>query len=300
MTLLNIANDGYYNVLIALYRGLVVEGPTEQTKLIEICSNKTDASRSRLRQTLNRWRQLGLFNVKEDIVSLEPVVEKFTGARKDLAKATAILPRILRHIVFKEENNNLFWDREKSLSADLTRGLSYVLAQNIYEFPFHSQSDVQRIELRQVIEDNRRILGSDVSYNGLRTWASYLGFTWQSMGTMIDPTTAILQELPSAFEKHQDYPAETFIQELASLLPVLDSGRYRVMMEGILDPSHWKKPPRSEILSTSLSRALWRLETMGVLRLEPRADAQINRVLQRARGEEWKNFTHVIYQGESK
>ena len=299
MTLLNIANDGYYNVMVALYRTLIVEGPTHREKLIEICSDKSDGSRVRLQQTLNRWTQLGLFREEEKIVSLETAVEKTLGTKKNLGKATLILPSVIRRIVFKGENNDLFWDQEKSRSADLSRGLSWLLTQDIYDLPLNLE-DVQQLEARQLSDKSRRLVQNDVRFNGFRTWTSYLGFSWQSKAAMIDPTGALQQDLPLIFGDQKELTAEAFVKQVASVLPVLDGGRYRLLVEESLNPAHWQKPDRQEILSTSLSRALWRLETKGLLKLESRADAKSNRVLQRSGGAHWNTFTHVRLQGSLK
>jgi hypothetical protein len=300
MTLLNIASDGYYNVLIVLYRAVIDEGPIAQEKLLNLCSDMSDGSRKRIQETLNRWTELGLFKLEDGTISLSNYEKSAGKKEKSLELATRNLPSVIRSIVFSEENNDRFWDREKTRSADLTRGLSWLMAQNIYAFSLSNLQEVQQLEARQLNDRNRRIIQNDVRFNGLRTWAGYLGFLWRSKGLMIDPTEAVRQELPTIFGNRKDLAADTFSKQVAIVLPVLDEGRYRIMLEQVLDPTHWQKPEREDVLSMSLSRAIWRLENLGIIGLVARADAKVSRVVQRSDGTHWKAFTHIRYQGMSK
>lgn len=293
MTLLNIASDGYYNVLVAVYRALIAEGPTNKTSLIEMCSDQSDKSKARLSNTINRWTQLGLFQEDGEVVSTAPELDEYLGARKKLDQATKLLPFVVRRIVFKKENNERFWDVEKSRAADLTRAFSWLLTQNIYELDVGTHAEVASLEAQQLKDQNLKFLNNDVRFNGARTWASFLGFTWQSKAIMVDPTRAILEDLQLVFRSDKELTAETFVDRLAIILPVLDGGKYRVMLEEVLDPAIWQKPSRPEILSTSLSRSLWRLESLGRIRLASRSDTIDHRVLLRSGGRTWKPFTHV-------
>ena len=70
-------------------------------------------------------------------------------------------------------------------------------------------------------------------------------------------------------------------------------------VEKQLNPASWQTPARSDLLSTALSRALWRLKNQGVLTLESRSDSGDSRVLQRRGGQDWLRFTHAIYTGST-
>jgi hypothetical protein len=297
MTLLNIANDGYYNVLVAIFRALIVEGTMDQLKMIKLCSDGSKEADERLKDTINRWVQLGLFNLNEGNLALAPEVKKRLGNRKSLDAATHSLPGIIRRIIFSEENNARFWDKEKARSADLSRGLSWMLAQDVYSFPFGPYNAVKELESHQVSDEKLRILGNDVSYNGLRTWANFLGFLWQSKSLMIDPTAAIRQDLPLIFGRKKELSAEQFANQASIVLPVLDGGKYREMVESKLDVSHWAKPDRSDVLSMSFSRAIFRLESSGDLKLIDRSDTASGRSLLKMGGDIGNNFTHIIWQG---
>lgn len=297
MTILNHPSDGLPNVLIALSRALSLENSIEKDKLIELCSNNQADSINKIKQTLLRWTQLGLFLEEDEKISFCPqLVEKVTGRNKP-DSITLHLPVVLRELIFREENNQNFWDQTASKTADLTRALSWVLAQDIYTVPLDTAENVQKIEATQVKDPAKRPIQNETRFNGLRFWAQLLGFTWRSRTIMIDPTEAIREECQVLFGKNREYPVSDFLNSLATKLPVIDGGSYRKKVEEVLDPQYWRKPDKAETLSPSLSRALWRLDLSGVLVLETRADARTNRVLQRQDGQEFLTFTHVIYRG---
>lgn len=284
MTILNIANDGFFNVLVVLHRTLAEHGPMARDRLLALCTGQK-ADGKRLRETLLRWTQLGLFQESED------GTVRLDKADKDPAR----LPSICRKLLFSEVNNENFWNNEDSRAADFTRAIAFILAQDIYLHEFSTPAKVQELEQRQVRDEARRILQNDVRWNGLRFWGDYLGFFWVDHRRWPDPTAAVREELEPVFSKEKELTAAEFISRLAERIPVLDSGRYRLQIEGILEPAEWQPPARPDLLSTSLSRALWRLsQPGGPLRLASRADTGEGRTLQRANGREWRTFTHVL------
>lgn len=298
MTVLNTPSDGYFNVLIVLVRALVAFGPMPREDLVGLCRADHDADPTRLRQTLRRWTDLGLFTEDKKTVALAPT-DADGGLPSDFGEATAALPGLIRRIVFREENNTRFWDSSKSLCADLTRGLAWLLAQDIYTADVTDHAAIQSLEARQLVELDKRIVQNDVRWHGLLAWGNYLGFLWNWDAPMIDPTAALRQDLPLIFGKNTELTAAELEDRVATVLPVLDKGRYRCEVEDALDPANWQRPARPELLSTALSRGLWRLDALGVLVLESRADAGDSRVLQRAGGRYWRRFTHVRLSGRA-
>ena len=286
MTILNTASDGFFNVLIVLHRTLALHGPMDRDRLLRLCAAVPDGDAKRLRGTLLRWTQLGLFKQSDD--------SKLTLDRTD--KDYKRLPAICRRLLFSELNNQKFWDSEGTLAADFTRALAFILAQDIYAHEFDTHAHVQALEQRQVRDETRRILKNDVRWNGLRFWGDFLGFFWVDLRRWPDPTTAIRDELQNVFGGQKEFSATDFIARIAVRLPVLDGGHYRLLVERTLDSSEWQRPARPDLISTSLSRALWRLsQPGGPLRLESRADAGVGRTLQRADGRDWQTFTHVVF-----
>lgn len=284
MTILNTASDGFFNVLIVLHRTLAQHGPMVRDRLLGLCTGN-DNDGKRLRETLNRWTQLGLFQASDD-GTLRLDKEDNNPER---------LPSICRELLFSEVNNQNFWSSEDIRAADFTRAIAFILSQDIYTNEFGTHSQVQALEQRQLRDETRRILQNDVRWNGLRIWGDYLGFFWLDHRRWPDPTAAVREELGEVFGKEKELTAANFIARLAERIPVLDGGRYRLEIEAILDTSEWQRPARPDLLSTSLSRALWRLsQPGGPLRLESRADTGEGRTLQRAGGREWRTFTHVL------
>ena len=293
MTILNRASDGHYNVLIVLFRVLIAEGKVDQTKLIEWCSDLSENADKHVGNTLNKWLQLGLFERNGDLISLDSSVKKIIDREKDIDVVTLKLPSILRGIIFSDEHNKRFWDQEKSLTADFTRGLTWLLAQNIYTFDLSSHPKVEAEEAKQIIDPKLCMFKNDTRWNGVRAWATYLGFFWISRQNIIDPTIALREELPQIFGSKKELSSDDFVSSIASVIPVLDGGKYRQELESKLDEAAWGKPERKDLLSTSLSRAIWRLENDKKIKLESLADPESIRFLQRAGGAEIRSFSHV-------
>ena len=131
MSVLNQASDGLYTVLIVLVRAIVRFGPRNRDDLILACGGAVDAvDTSQLRNTLNRWTELGLFGQEDGSVTIAEQYRSNLGNTSDEAEAQ--LPRIVRTVAMLAENNERFWEREKSKSADLSRAVAWMLAQDVY------------------------------------------------------------------------------------------------------------------------------------------------------------------------
>jgi hypothetical protein len=217
------------------------------------------------RQTLNRWLELGLFVQDEG--------QKIGLAQPPSAKVLTEL-ELLRTIrcaararVLAGENNQEFWASEGARSADLTRSLAWVLAQDVYRTTFR---DLESLELRQIANRDRRLMQNDTRRNGLQVWAFFLGFT-RHLGGEIDPTVAIREVLPECLKAGRETPIDEFLANLGERLPVLDGGEYRREVEAQI--ASGSLPDRiTGQLSSSLSRALLCLRMEGSIVLEARAD----------------------------
>lgn len=289
MTVLNTPNDGSFNVLVVLFRALIDLGPTEPEELFAYCSAGLPEQPERLKHTLNRWTSFGLFRNVDGRVRL---ADEFK-IPKSSDFAARELARFSRRLVFRQENNDRFWDSGESKSADLTRGLAWLLAQDIYKTKVGDTSAIQELEVNQLVDPTRRIVQNNVRLEALRVWGLALGFLWNADTPIIDPTAAISDDLASIFGSSDELNAEELQSRIATILPVLDGGIYRMEVESALDPASWRRPTKPELLSTALSRALWRLNDQGRLILEHRSDTGNIRVLQRANGQEWVTFSHA-------
>lgn len=285
MTILNIASDGLYNILIVLHKVVSIHGPIHKDKLVELCKPSNEGDITKLKQTLFRWTQLGLF---KDSGSGELSLKKEDKDPEQLTKTC-------RRILFSASNNENFWDSEGTKAADFTRALSFILSQDIYASKFENHPDVQNLEEQLITDSAKRILQNNARWNGLLHWATYLGFLFEDKRRWPDPTVAMAEELPELFGKDVELSCNEFLIRLRERLPVLDGGDYRVSVENRLDTSKWQHSYNQKQLSTSLSRAIWRLSRPGgPIKLEARADSISSVILQGANGREWTNFSHVV------
>jgi len=246
---------------------------------------------------LRTWTDLGLFiETPQSEVAFSP---DLTNEAKDQEKGLNLLPRTLCSVLFRKDNNQNFWESEGIRSADLTRAVSWVLAQDIYTLPGGGYDAVESLEMSQfgqvaVIQNNTR-------WSGLKAWASFLGFSWisripASNTLIVDPTVALRGALPEVFGNSSKLTQSEFLQRLSQALPVLDGGSYRVKVEERLSLHSWQPTPPHHV-SISLSLALMRLHHSGEIRLEEFPDADKAILLGRNRSK-WRQFSHVVWQQE--
>lgn len=268
MSLLNLTNDGLPNVLVVLYETVArAKSPISRDDLLESVAPQGVVSDDgkMARQTLNRWKDLGLFCEDDKVVSLaiSPDVSSL-----DDSDVLSPVRRTVRRCALSETNNEDLWASEGARAADLTRSLAWLLAQDVYRTTF---KDLEELEARQVADSQARLMRNDTRRNGLQFWAHFLGFVRQPGGGDIDPTVAVREVLSECIEPGEDMPATDFVERLARVLPVLDGGRWRKSVEAQLDVQ--ALPPLIEgQLSTSLSRALLALMMEEELQFENRAD----------------------------
>ena len=266
MSLLNMPSDGTRGVLVAIFRLLLAEKSVDRERLLSLCAPEEVAVPKYTRITLNTWVDLGLFDCSsDDKVSISPLIPT-KERREDLlavwASRRALAP----------ENNEHFWEAEKSRSADFTRATAWLLAQDVYEAEHSSWPVVQAI-MKIQMPGNDAVFGkNDTRWNGLRKWAPFLGFggvgNTQGSPLIIDPTVALRHALPIIFGKRNTLDAREFLTSVAEVVPVMDQGMYRKLVENKLreheSADGWLSPPPDQ-LSTSLSRALLRLTSDGTL-----------------------------------
>lgn len=267
MSLLNITADGLPNVLVQLHATVLrANKPIPVDELLDTVAppKLVQDDGTQARQTLNRWTQLGLFRESGGAITVNEQPPVSSNRPQVLLAFTrrAACARVLA-----TENNPDFWALEGAMAADLTRGLAWMLAQNIYCTPF---GDFEALESRQLLDENQWLLRNSTRRTGLRYWARFLGFSHEPFAD-IDPTVAVRDVLPSVLEEGEDIDAAGFVDRLAGKLPVIDNGRWQREMRAALDPNALT-PLRSGQLSTALSRALLNLRESGELQLLRRAD----------------------------
>lgn len=275
MSILDIANDGLPNILVVLYATVLQKRtpPTEADLLEQIApSSIVHKGGEKARQTLNRWVELGMFVRETDgndqRIRLANQPEKKPADERELFAAVRCATRTC---VLDDRNNENFWDKEDFRSADCTRALAWLLAQNVYRTSFQTK-EIETLERAQIANTNHRIFQNENRIVGLGYyWAPFLGFTRKADGNDIDPTIAIRDILSQCLKPNSGMPATDFVQRLAEILPVLDGGRWRREVEREMNADALPHVALGQ-LSTSLSRALLALRFAGDITLEQRAD----------------------------
>jgi hypothetical protein len=298
VTILNYPNDGLPPEFIAIFRVIAHLRIADKKSVIDSClygPNTHKEAATRLRGALVRWTDLGLFKADADSIQVsDPFRQKRGESLDDL---TARLPARCRSLILEERNCLPLWGEGVGIAADFVLGAAWILAQDIYQLPT-SWTDIDPLQSQQTIAE-RKFVGNDVQWNGLRYWMRYLGFATGDSGSFqVDPTIAIKAELPSIFGTRSDLPAKEFITALSSRLPVLDYGQYRQAVEDVLNRAAWR-PPAIGHLSMSLSLALRRLALDNVIRLEGRADTGTSFRLTGRNYRTWIGFESVRWMGES-
>jgi len=304
MTITNLTNDGLHSQLIILARVVAKYGAIDKDELISVCTALDELGKerdlARLRATLKRWTDLGLFAEDSSKVLLTAPLAR----GESLEAFTERLPAACRQILMQEQHCLPLWVASGEVSedgagrvADFARSLSWALAQNIYNLP-SSTDDIDAL-VRMQISAARSIFQNKTRWPGMRVWARYLGFgTGDDANFLLDPTEAVRSELPNVLTQGQSTPADVFIDELSIRLPVLDRGAYRREVESHLRTDTWRRPPEGH-LSMSLSMALRRLELNGMLALEAKADAGTSLGLTGRDYRSWTRFTHVRLLGDA-
>ncbi|WP_348697899.1 protein DpdG [Duganella fentianensis] len=295
MTILNRESDGMHGQVIALAAVAAKYGPIDKTELLTACS--VHGNMGRLRAALARWLEFGLFTEESGKIKLN--IERKRGAPLEAVLDT--LPTICRRLVLQEQHclpltvtGEAITEKGGGRAADFARGLSWALAQDIYNLP-DSAKGIEALEGPQVNGD-LAIFQNDTRWPGLRPWARYLGFATGEKDFLFDPTEAVRSELSTILGVGESMAATVFLDELSDKIPVLDGGTYRQEVEANLRQETWRKPAEGH-LSMSLSIALRRLELNGSIALETKSDSGSVVKLTGRNYRTWTSFTHVRMSG---
>lgn len=168
-------------------------------------------------------------------------------------------------------------DEEASTSGarDLSRALSWFLAQDAVGAPFTWNDNVQKLQADQFGSDQNAEwpFANDTRWNAFTRWATALGLAAPSVvrsGLVPLPTVAVadaVAELPNG-----QMPIQDFLGALARKLPILHGGMIRngLVARLVVDPD---PGVQGNALDTSVSQALRILEARGRLSTENLADA---------------------------
>jgi hypothetical protein len=288
MGILNLTEDGFPGLVIALYGALNRFGPQRERDLIGMCAGSVEPDPA-IRKTLRRWTQIGLFEVVDDVVSVDPrAAEVCDGSLSSLKNC-------MRNLVLARRNGEPSDEDGAGAASDFVKGASWLLAQDIYSIDTSSAAKVQAIEVQQH-PAGERALQNDTRWTGLRQWLVFLGFAWEGPGLVIDPTVAVRESLGTIFANKDHLSASDFCSKVAEVLPVLDGGSYSARyVQGLVAGSI--NLPRSGQLSTALSIAILRLGAEKVIALDRKADAGTGAALIGYESRTIDSFTHIGMRG---
>ncbi|WP_031358674.1 protein DpdG [Caballeronia sordidicola] len=295
MAILNMESDGMPGQVFIALKALVALGPMTRDRLISICAPEPAIDPKRFRSAMTRWTQLGLFVETDGKIRIASDYNWLSNLER--GEAIRQMPTVVREVALNETNNRNFWDAESNLSADFTRAAAWILAQDIYTLP-SSPEQIQVLESFQIGNEARRVLQNDTRWNGFKHWSVFMGFASGDSPLIVDPTVAIRDSLSGIFKDLERLTAVHFIEALATVLPVLDFGNYRQLVEAEIRSAELASRA-GDALSMSLSRALKRLEIAGLISFEIRTDAKQGYSFTGFAGRHWERFTHVTYHGEA-
>lgn len=267
MSLLNITNDGLPNVLAVLHsRVLASKNAVPRDELLEAVApgGVVEDEGKQVRQTLRRWTELGLFIETDNMIS---VLDRPSKVPAGALQTLAFTRRIACRYALSDQNNQEFWAAEGARSADLTRTLAWMMAQDVFRTRF---GDLERLESEQIENSDRRLMQNSTRKTGVNYWSEFLGFSRQPGGD-IDPTMAVRDVLPEILAPGEGMSARDFVERIAEQLPVLDGGRWQALVLAEVNASALA-PLQPGQVSTALSRALLCLRASGELLLQSRAD----------------------------
>lgn len=267
MSLLNRPSDGFHSSLVVIYKLLLMEKNIPKDRIIALCAPSTLYEKEGLKHvgnTLNTWLKLGLFVESDNGISISPDVDKVNLSPHRL-------PIAARIVALCKKNNERFFEKENSGSADFTRLLAWSLMQDVWEFDQTTAGTVEA-RLQKQTSNDALFQQNDTRWSGFKAWSQFLGFAWSPRfpGSKIeaDPTSAIRDVLPGLFIAGKTVEARELVRRLADALPVLDGGGNRMSVEKRLGETKgefsWRPLPPHQ-LSTTLSRSLLRLREEGVL-----------------------------------
>jgi hypothetical protein len=287
MSILNRASDGLASVLVVLVRTLRKKGSMARDKLEALVAppslEHVDTGFKKglqVRQTLNRWVQIGLFQEEDGAISMAKGYEE--GPTEGIAGLRALGTQ-LRQLVLATDNNQGLLSSKPGMAADFTHAVCWMLAQDPFELTSGGYKDlVNQMENRQ-FSGEPFPFQNDTRWAGFKDWAPLLGFGWntgvpRANTFLLDPTRAVEEVLSLVFGGRSELPESDFFGALSKALPVVDGGDYRLKVEGRLLHNQWH-PTAGHEVSPSLSLSLLRLHESGRLVLESRSDAPYRTLL---------------------
>jgi len=249
-----------------------------------------------VRQTITRWEQLGLWRIEEGKIKLKDQFKSIRVDEDEKMNFESFRSACLS-LVLKPNNSRGLNGGQSGKSADFCFAACWMLSQDVFTCPGGNHASIEGpVEKKQVFEEPYPF-GNNTRWDGFRDWAVFFGLGyWTTQGGArvfhTDPAEAIRVRLTEVFGRKKELTQDAFFSTLRDLLPILDQGDLRTRSEQNFG-GNWRAPQPNEV-SPSLTRALYRLEQEGLVKIDSRDDAQRRTFLGRAHTALPRTVTHVI------
>lgn len=271
MSIINNAHAGSSVLMLRLidtYLISIKPKTASKQKIEEICKPenlpKTDNARKKFLSNLNFWIEQGLWFEKDGEISISD----------EFATESNLSARVLKICIDNCRDNDVT-DKNNTTIEPFLRCVACLLAQDKFAFGGQTINSGQGGIDLAINDYLPQYLAINKTNEGgvLRDYSRFLGFIEpiEKDAFILDPTRAILPVLPSVFSSNDVLGINTFIDNLANVLPVLDRGAFRTQVEKLMLDKGWEPPSPNEV-SASLSHALERLEVAEVIAMSQRSD----------------------------
>ena len=220
------------------------------------------------RKTLGEATTLGLVDVGSDgLVTLGTALDPGERDQDNLAHTVHALPQVITRLAFAQ--------KKSSSNDSLGIAIAWILTKSPLEPPL--SWDLADRDLIRIASGNGGALdiqGNNARFGNLCHWITYLGFARDdghgAVALVADPTVAIRTALETALPTKDRTPLIAVITKLASMLPVIDGGKYNLRF---LSENPNATQSLNGKLSPALSMALLRLNDEKTINLTHEADA---------------------------
>lgn len=220
----------------------------------------TENAEKRFEWNLNFWIEEGVWAMRED----GAISPSANPPHKDLP--SRVLAQIISNTTTIADDQIL----EGSRTEPFLRAITSLLPQRA--FTFLGGKTVGLGNAAEVVNNflPGKKLNESNELSGFLAYADFLGFLEPvEKAYVVDPTRAIKAYLPAIFSGESRLPIKTVVERLGVYLPMLDGGRYRRLIEPLMEGFEFDEPYE---MSAALSHALVRLESSFQIRLERPSD----------------------------
>ncbi|WP_152985531.1 protein DpdG [Pseudomonas taeanensis] len=272
MSMVNNAHPGSSLSLLHLIdRVLLRKGKSvARTEILELLRPeflpKSDNAEWRFEKNLDFWIKEGLWSEDESGVLTIPV----DATEKNLPE------RVLALIVVntKQATDQSILDDKRV--EPFFRAMTCLLAQQAYTFMGGEvvepgkNGNAQEAVNKWLPGDRGLNLSNELTI--FLQYGEFLGFLEPfKEGYILDPTRAIEPYLDLVFGGEEKLSLKTFLGKLSEKIPLLDGGRFRNLLEPLMQELGWH-PHGANQISPALSHALVRLENAFRLRFDKASD----------------------------